>query len=249
MTRRFSRVFAAAVVTLALNTPAHAQATRTWVSGVGDDVNPCSRTAPCKTFAGAISKTATHGEINIIDNGGFGAVTITKSITINGEGGFASILAGGVNGIVVNSATANVTLRNLAINGIGTGLSGIRILEAANVAIQNCAIQGFTQNGVIVATNGVTKVTIEDTTIHDSVLGVLVAAKTANKNTAALRNVSLTDNNIGVRSGGASSIITLEDSFMDANLQDISNLANGIVESYGNNALRNGVPTTSLPLK
>ena len=65
---------------------AHAQATRTWVSGVGDDANPCSRTAPCKTFAGAISKTAAGGEINVLDPGGFGAVTITKSITISSRG-------------------------------------------------------------------------------------------------------------------------------------------------------------------
>jgi hypothetical protein len=63
--------------------PAYAQASRTWVSGVGDDANPCSRTAPCKTFAGAISKTAVNGEINCLDPGGFGAVTITKSITID----------------------------------------------------------------------------------------------------------------------------------------------------------------------
>src|SRR3954465_2621874 len=83
-------------------TPVHAQATRTWVSGVGDDINPCSRTAPCKTFAGAISKTAVGGEINAIDSGGFGSVTITKSITIDGSGVMASILASGTTGIIVN---------------------------------------------------------------------------------------------------------------------------------------------------
>src|SRR5437016_7127525 len=71
---------------------AHAQATRTWVSGVGDDANPCSRTAPCKTFAGAISKTAAGGEIDALDPGGYGAVTITKSITLEGAGTFASVL-------------------------------------------------------------------------------------------------------------------------------------------------------------
>src|SRR6266550_4247623 len=83
---------------------AQAQAPRTWVSGVGDDVNPCSRTAPCKTFAGAISKTAAGGEIDVLDPGGFGAVTITKSITIDGTGTFASILSSGVQGVIVNGA-------------------------------------------------------------------------------------------------------------------------------------------------
>src|SRR3954466_8101889 len=118
-------------VPLLASAPASAQATRTWVSGVGDDVNPCSRTAPCKTFAGAISKTATGGEINCLDPGGFGTVTITKSITIDCTGTFGSILASGFNGVNVNdSATGSpgtivVHLRGLSINGAGTGLIGI----------------------------------------------------------------------------------------------------------------------------
>src|SRR5216684_7918110 len=81
------RIFVLLVFTLGLASLAQAQATRTWVSGVGDDANPCSRTAPCKTFAGAISKTAKDGEISVLDPGGFGAVTITKSITLNGTHG------------------------------------------------------------------------------------------------------------------------------------------------------------------
>src|SRR5436305_14311036 len=95
---------------------ANAQATRTWVSGVGDDINPCSRTAPCKTFAGAISKTASPGIINCLDSGSFGAVTITKSITIDCTGNFAGILTGGVQGIVVNAlSTDKVVLRAIDI--------------------------------------------------------------------------------------------------------------------------------------
>src|SRR3954447_23072923 len=102
---------------------AQAQATRTWVSGVGDDANPCSRTAPCKTFAGAISKTASPGIINCLDPGGFGAVTITKSITIDCTGTIGSILSSGVQGIIVNApSTAKVVLRNIDINGAGTTL-------------------------------------------------------------------------------------------------------------------------------
>src|ERR687895_295015 len=90
----------------AVTSLAQAQATRTWVSGVGDDANPCSRTAPCKTFAGAISKTAAGGEIDALDPGGFGAVTITKSILIDGTTGqgFGSILASGTNGVNVNDS-------------------------------------------------------------------------------------------------------------------------------------------------
>src|SRR5206468_6737339 len=100
---------------------AHAQATRTWVSGVGDDANPCSRTAPCKTWAGAISKTAPRGEINALDPGGFGAVTITRSITLDGGGGLqsgqvASILqTGGLTAVIINAAGIDVAIRNLMI--------------------------------------------------------------------------------------------------------------------------------------
>src|SRR6516164_7750591 len=106
----------------------YAQATRTWVSGVGDDANPCSRTAPCKTFAGAISKTADGGEIDALDPGGFGALTITKSITLDGGGGqVASVLVAGTNGIVVAAGAADVVIiRNLRINGIsGSGNGGL----------------------------------------------------------------------------------------------------------------------------
>lgn len=138
---------------LAAHSDASAQATRTWVSGVGDDVNPCSRTAPCKTFAGAISKTATGGEINCIDAGGFGAVTITKSITIDGGESFASILAGGSNGIIVNAPAGSVvTIRNLSINGAGNtpGVNGIRFLGGETLHVENCVIFGFNQNGILV---------------------------------------------------------------------------------------------------
>src|ERR1700736_975208 len=91
----------AMIIATLFSVPANAQATRTWVSGVGDDANPCSRTAPCKTFAGAISKTAAGGEINVLDPGGFGAVTITKSISIT-SGFEAGVLASASNGIIVN---------------------------------------------------------------------------------------------------------------------------------------------------
>jgi hypothetical protein len=135
-------------------TPAQAQASRTWVSGVGDDANPCSRTAPRKTFAGAISKTALNGEINCLDPGGFGAVTITKSITIDCHEVFASILNAGTNGINIpfdsfNAADVRKTvrLRNININGINTGLIGIRITGGAVVTggavfIEDCLIDG-----------------------------------------------------------------------------------------------------------
>src|SRR5918992_4081169 len=125
---------AIALIALAIPASASAQATRTWVSGVGDDANPCSHTAPCKTFAGAISKTAAKGEINCLDPGGFGGVTITKSLAIKCQYTEGGVLVSGTNAIVVNAATTdNITLRGLDINGIGTGLNAIRILQARSV--------------------------------------------------------------------------------------------------------------------
>ena len=133
---------------LAISSVAHAQATRTWVSGVGDDANPCSRTAPCKTFAGAISKTAASGEISVLDPGGFGAVTITKSITLNGDGTLAGILASLTNGVIINGANVNVTLRSLSINGAGNGLNGVRFIQGSTLWMENVSITGFTGFGV-----------------------------------------------------------------------------------------------------
>src|SRR5690349_6440814 len=121
-----SALFVIAVValplTVCLTVPAQAQATRTWVSGVGDDANPCSRTAPCKTFAGAIAKTAPNGEIQCLDPGGFGAVTITKPISIICEEETGGVLVSGTNAIVVSLAnpTDRVTLRGLNIDGLNT---------------------------------------------------------------------------------------------------------------------------------
>jgi len=128
----------------------YGQASRTWVSGVGDDANPCSRTAPCKTFAGAISKTAPGGEIDALDPGGFGAVTITKGITIDGGGGqVASVLVSGTNGIVVQAGPNDVViLRNLRINGISSGINGIQFNSGKDLNVENCYIFGFTQNGI-----------------------------------------------------------------------------------------------------
>src|SRR5882672_5000986 len=143
-------IFAGPFLSFLSSAPAHAQATRTWVSGVGDDANPCSRTAPCQTFAGAISKTAAGGEINCLDPGGFGAVTIIKTITIDCRDVYGSVLVTGSDGIVINGAGAIVKLRNLNINGLkdtgAASMNGISILAASSVFIENVVIMGISQN-------------------------------------------------------------------------------------------------------
>jgi len=186
---------------------ASAQASRTWVSGVGDDANPCSRTAPCKTFAGAISKTAPGGEIDALDPGGFGALTITKAITIDGGGGqVASVLVSGTNGIVVqaNASTDIVILRNLRINGIGTGLNGIQLNSAKGLIIQNCDIFGFTQNGINIIAPG-SKVTVDNTTSSNNAgngLNVLTTAIT----TVSIDHSRFEFNSVGVNAANFSQV-------------------------------------------
>ena len=179
-------VLVIAIFTLTVVSMAQAQATRTWVSGVGDDVNPCSRTAPCKTWAGAISKTAAGGEIDALDPGGFGAVTLTKSVTLDGTtgAGFGSILSSGVNGVNINdslTATPNsiiVTLRNLSINGAGTtlGLNGVNFTSGKAVHVEHCQIFNFSQNAINMNVNNTvgSLLHVEDTSIYNVNQGIRV---------------------------------------------------------------------------
>jgi Periplasmic copper-binding protein (NosD) len=193
---------------------AHAQATRTWVSGVGDDANPCSRTAPCKTFAGAISRTAAGGFIDVLDPGGFGAVTITKSITIDGSGGpLAGVLASGVNGININSATAIVHLRNLSIESpkpgspSPQGVNGVEVFAASQVHIQKCVIAGFS-NAAVTFHPVSGSLFISDTQIMNNTNGGIAIAT----GRATIENLHATGNGNAVVVTGAA-IVTVRNSF------------------------------------
>jgi hypothetical protein len=179
------------------------QATRTWVSGVGDDANPCSRTAPCKTFAGAISKTAPFGEINCLDPGGFGALTITKSIIVSCEIGTAGVLVSGTNGIVVSVASTDVVyLRGLDFEGLTTGLSGILFIGAGTLHVEHCLIRNFNSAsagmGISVATNGPAKLYVSDTYVTDNgtgnIGGGIVIRPTAAGANAVLKDVHVENN-------------------------------------------------------
>jgi hypothetical protein len=169
--------------------PASAQATRTWVSGVGDDANPCSRTAPCKTFAGAISKTAAGGEIDALDPGGFGGLTITKSITLDGGGGqVASILVAGTPGITVAAGLTDVVIiRNMRFQGSlgngsnsgNAGTNGINVISAAQVVIDNCDIFGFKTSGLNIAVSAVVDVQVRNTTFRNNNVNGINATSSA----------------------------------------------------------------------
>jgi hypothetical protein len=207
-TKKMTWLVASAALGLAYSAPASAQATRTWVSGVGDDVNPCSRTAPCKTFAGAISKTAIGGEINCIDNAGFGAVTITKAITLNCHGQLGSVLHGSTQGIVVNAAAGSlVILEDLEITGAGTtlGTKGVSFLNGGTLIIRDCLIYDDSANGVSFTPSGASKLFIQNTTIANAGNagtggGILIQPGTSGSAMVELKDVQVINNNgYGVR--------------------------------------------------
>ena len=234
-----SIVCATVLLSLVYVGAASAQATRTWVSGVGDDANPCSRTAPCKTFAGAISKTATGGEINVLDPGGFGAVTITKSISIIADHFEAGVLVSGTNGIIVNTpAGSKVLLQGLDIEGLGTGLTGVSFLGAGQLYIIRCSIRNFTLNGVNMAGTvaGERHAFINDSYIlnNGTLAGATGGVNATAGNIASITNTSLYSNGaFSVQANGAAAAIGLMTSSLANTAVSINLLNSGTATCVG----------------
>jgi hypothetical protein len=200
---------------------ARAQATRTWVSGVGDDANPCSRTAPCKTFAGAISKTAAGGEIDALDPGGYGTVTITKSITIDGSvGTVAGILATATNGINVNAAsTDRIILRNLSINGAGLtlGTNGIRFLAGNSLLVENVSIANFSNNCISFEPANKANLLVSRSSMSNCAAGAIVSSATSGgSNFVQINNSTFFKSGAPVKSG-QNSTMEISNSVITAN--------------------------------
>jgi hypothetical protein len=198
---KFAAALALVLVALALPASAFGQATRTWVSGVGDDANPCSRTAPCKTFAGAISKTAASGEINCLDPGGFGGVTINKALTIDCHYTQGGVLVSGTNAIVVNAGPSDkVILRGLDINGLGTSLVGIKVLAGKNVRVKDVNVYGFTQSAVVFAssTAGSHGLVANSELADNGGDGVYVGPPTGTTSLVTVRNTLIDNDQCGI---------------------------------------------------
>jgi hypothetical protein len=236
---------------LALASLAQAQATRTWVSGVGDDVNPCSRTAPCKTFAGAISKTAAGGEIDALDPGGFGTLTITKSLLVDGThgGGFGGVLnAGGVNGMVVNDVngaapgTSDVTLRNLSINGGGSttlGLNGIRFIRGRSLRVEHCRITNQSSHGIDI--NNITDV--GEVTVIDTIISNCAGSgirQSAGSVLTQIRSSSVTDCGTGITNDAG--LLNVSDTLVSGCTGHgiVATTGSAVVNATGNTVNNNG---------
>jgi hypothetical protein len=229
------KVLTCAIFIMAFSSLAQAQATRTWVSGVGNDANPCSRTAPCQTLAGAQSKTFIGGEIDVLDSGGVGTINITKSLTIDGtEASHGSILASGTTGVTINIAVnvndpeRRVTLRRLSINGTGssgniglrTGVRGINFIAGKNVFVEDCYIQNFTSEGIrvsLTATDGY--LSVKNTNIQNCNIGISTSTSTGFTLLVAdrVRIERMTGNGITL---GLHAFASIRDSFIQFNGAD-----------------------------
>jgi hypothetical protein len=246
--------FLGAGLTLFLNVAtAQAQATRTWVSGVGDDVNPCSRTAPCKTFAGAISKTAALGEINCLDSGGFGGLTINKSITVSCTGVEAGVLVSGTNGITVNVPNAGdrVELQGLDIEGLSsTSLDGIKIIGSGKTFIRNVRINGFQGNGVNQVGTANASVTIVDSFITNNTGGYNIAGAGNVANFGFMARTVVSNNTaFAVQANGSNSSMSVASSFLIGSPTAVSILNSGVVSSFGpSNVVGGGGAFTGAPI-
>ena len=207
----------------------NAQATRTWVSGVGDDVNPCSRTAPCKTFAGAISKTAEGGEIDALDPAGYGTLTITKSITVDGGtgSGWASVLNSSTNGFTVNvttnPSTAFVILRNITINGASkcvtagcAGLKGIRWIAGNGLDIENCVIENQATVGLEITLTAAGQLYVQDTNFTNTTAG-MTATTTVGALTGQIEHCRFMRETDGINTT-SNAFLTVRDSYFGAGI-------------------------------
>ena len=246
--RFFVNVIALIVLTLSITSLANAQATRTWVSGVGDDANPCSRTAPCKTFAGAISKTAASGEISTLDPGGFGTITITKAITINGDGTLSGILASLTTGIIVNAGANDIVyIRNVSINGAGNGLNGIRYIAGKALHVENCNIYGFGNNtagngnGIFVNLTATGLLFVKDTNIKNCAVSGITAQSSGGVAGGLLEHVRIEGEPTGVLIGN-NAFLSIRDSELNFNTTGVSVTGSGTpTASFDNCMLNNNV--------
>jgi hypothetical protein len=249
-------LWAAFVALVLMQAPAHAQVTRSWVSGVGDDINPCSRTSPCKTFAGALAKTSAGGTISIIDAGGYGSVIIDKSISIIGDQSTTGIIADNGPGITINAGPNDVVhLRGLYILGFQPGSSsginsGINIVKAAAVYVEDSTIRGFAGGSAIaLSTANWAKLFVSNSTLTLNNSGVTA---TAGDNEIVLDRVRIVRNQNGVTAPGNLTIFHLNNSVFADNTVAINRVGGRILSSRTNafvGNVSNGQGAGAEPLK
>jgi hypothetical protein len=235
-----------AVLVLVPAAPALAQASRTWVSGVGDDANPCSRTAPCRTFAGALPKTATGGEINVLDPGSYGAVSINKSITLRSDGEEAGILTT-LTAITISApATAKVVIDGLDLEGLNGGGFGVLVFSARDVLVRNSTIRGFYQGIRVGAQDASVQiaVTVENCSLFNNDIGVLVNSVGGNGSVRVFDSLIAVSSTVGIRVTGAGNRAEISNNQIVRTPSSLEILSGATINSCGDNVLSGGQAPT-----
>ena len=254
MLKMVLRLLLAVLVVQPAAPQAFAQSTRTWVSGTGDDGNPCSRTSPCKTFAGAISKTAAGGWKSMRSTRVGSAVSPSPRRSRFGLSAWKrGVLVAGVNGITISAAaTDQVVLEGLDIEGLASGLDGISIMQAGEVVIKDCNIHKFTGNGVTIMTNGQVRVTIDHSSILENLgSGVVVNSAAGFGHAKIFNSLILSNGGDGVQVNGSGNDALLSGDQILGSVRSINTttgVAGGTIRSYGNNVLTAGDAPSAVPL-
>ncbi len=257
--------FAGALLACGLSTaPAAALANRTFVSGKGTDGGTCTRAVPCQTFAFALTQTNAGGEIDVLDPGGYGAVTITKAISIVNDGvGTVGIKVSSGNAITINAgANDSVHLRGLTIEGLGSGANGIQFNTGGNLAIENCVIRDFTNAGInirptgsavvtgvlskVITSNNFNGIVVDSTATTGGSLNFTVVDSVASNNnnlgivalspaaTVMVRNSVASYNKFGL-DAESNAVLRVAHSVVTGNTTGVDAFIGGTINSYGDN--------------
>lgn len=218
---------------------------RVFVSGLGDDSNPCTRTSPCRNFQRGHDVVASGGEVVALDSAGYGQLTITKSVSITGDGVHAGITATSGNGVTIATAGVTVNLRSLTIDGLGSGDSGIYATNFTGLHIESCILNGFVKEGISVRTSLTSKVFIKDSSARNNGnMGIFIIGATSTVEATRAEN-----NFLGFFINGAR--VTLRDCVSAGNLTDgftsvadaVLNIESSVAANNGQTGIHNGGAT------
>lgn len=238
------RILIAAFFASAFGAVISQAAPRAFVSTSGNDANSCGRNQPCRTFAAATAAVDAGGEVIVLDSGAYGAVTITKAVSIIAPAGiYAGINQTSGNAVtVVAGASDTVVLRGLTLNG-ATGDSGIDFNSGAALLIENCVINNFFR-GVHFDAAG--KLFVSDTTVQKNFVGILIGTTTGAPPSAAIqvsieRVRAVNNTSIGISVSPTSAArISVTDSVMSGNTNDGFSMASGRATVTRSTAANNG---------
>jgi hypothetical protein len=248
----------AALVCMLAAQPSHA-IFRVYVGLAGNDSNPCTLGAPCRTIAPALAAVDDGGQVWLLDSANYNLATvqITKSVTIEAlPGAIGSFLALGGPAFNVATSSVKLVLRNLVIRSFpGAGSTdGVHATAATSVIIDKCTLSDLPGKAVFIG--GALSLQVRDSEIRNAgssgiELSAGGASATLTRVTLAgnytalevnpatgtvkynIRDSLFTGNVFGIdmNGTGASSIVAViaTSQIVDSTLDGVSNGTNGTV--------------------